>query len=371
MKKILITILPFLVILLLAACNGDEKLKVLDNPTVPVLNTPSKATTAYSTSKGAYVLLKDSAANTAETFTGTAANFGVDAPVTYTLQIDKNGSSFANVQSVSSVTVSSGVNPSIPVTVTQLNTPIASEGVLNCTPGVSTAIDVRLKATIGTMSLYSNTVTINVIPYPTYGLLYVPGDYQSTYPGASGWSPSNVYTILYSSANNEKYEGYLDMANGGAAANFKFTEYPDWSHTNWGVGASSGTLSSSGGNISLASGYYKFYVDISAGTYTATAITKWGVIGSFADSNSWSNDVLMTFNSTTKLWTATVTFAAGDSFKIRANGAWDIAFGYDSSSGKYTTSGGNVTVSTAGTYTVTLDLRQYSGPGYSITLTKN
>ena len=102
---------------------------------------------------------------------------------------------------------------------------------------------------------------------------------------------------------------------------------------------------------------------------TNVAITKWGVIGSFAASG-WSNDVNMTFDATTKLWNATVTFAAGDKFKIRANGAWDVAFGYDAASGKYTTSGGDISVTASGTYTVTLDVRQYGKPGYNIILTK-
>jgi starch-binding outer membrane protein SusE/F len=371
MKKIKISLLLGLLFALLVACGNDDKLQVSDNPISPVLNTPTKKTTVYSSTQSAYVLVKDSASKTAETFTASAADFGVDAQVTYTIEVDKNGNNFANAQSVSSTTVASGVAPSIALTVSQLNNPIASESALACTSGVSTAIDVRIKAAIGTYAIYSNTVTINVVPYPTYGLLYVPGNYQSSYPDKSSWTPACTNTILYSSANNSKYEGYLDMSSntsGDLTTNFKFTEYPDWSHTCYGAGSSSGTLSSSGGNISLAFGYYKLNVDISAATYTATAITQWGVYGTIAGVAS--SEVTMTFSTTTKLWTATVTFVSGDKFKIRANAASTIAYGYDSSTGKYTTSGSDITVSIAGTYAVTLDLRQYSGPGYSITLTK-
>lgn len=363
MKNIKIFI-PLLAGLLLAACADDTKLMVSANPTAPVLNVPSHVSKLYDSTSGAYILSKDSAASIIETFIADSANFGVYTTVTYTLQIDKAGSNFANAQDITSST-----KPKLAVTVAQLNKPIASETLLNSTPGTIANFEIRIKAQIGTnyTPIYSNVLAIKVNPYPTYGLLYVPGDYQSTYTGGS-WTPSNTNTILYSSANNEKYSGYLDMTNGGSTANFKLTEYPDWNHTNYGLGSTATTLSSTGGNISLPSGYYKIDVDISALTFTTTKIEKWGIIGDF---NSWSTgtEVPLTFNSTTKLWSVTTALTAGG-IKINANNAWDIAFGIDSS-GNYTTSGGNITISSDGTYTITLDLRQYSKPGYNITVVKN
>jgi uncharacterized lipoprotein YajG len=365
MKKFRI-FFPLVALILLAACNNDPKMMILANPVAPVLSTPSHSTTAYIKDSLAYILNKDSAANIAETFTCSAANYGLGTTVTYSLQIDKAGDNFANAQTITTAT-----SPSLPITVAQLNTPIASQGILNCEPNVTASFDVRVLATIGASKepLYSNVVTINVNPYPTYGLLYVPGDYQSTYPGASGWNPANAYTILYSVANNNQYEGYLDMSDGGSAPQFKFNAYPDWNHgdASWGVGTTAGTLSTSGGNITAPSGYYLIDVNTSAQTYTMTQITTWGVIGDF---NGWSTstEVPLTFDPVSKLWSVTTTLAAGG-IKINANNAWSIAFGIDSN-GKYTTSGGNITVS-AGNYTITLDLRQYGTPGYNITLVKN
>jgi len=351
----------------LAACADDAKLMISANPTAPALKSPSHVSKLYDSASGAYILKKDSAASIVETFKADSANFGVNIAVTYILEIDKTGNNFANAQAITSST-----SPSLPVTVAQLNNPIASQGLLNSSPGVVSSFDIRIRAKIGTSftPLYSNVLTIKVNPYPTYGLLYVPGDYQSTYAGGS-WNPANTNTILYSPANDESYEGYLDMSNGGAAPNFKFTESPDWNHTNYGAGATTTTISGTGGNISVPSGYYKVNVNITALTMSTTLITKWGIIGSFAASNNWANDVPMTFDATTKLWTATgVVLAAGDNFKIRANGAWDIAFGVDAN-GKYTTSGGNIPAPSAGTYTITLDLRQLGKPGYNVTMVKN
>lgn len=363
MKNTKLILLSLIIGISLAACT-DEKTMISSNPVAPVLSVPTHTSQMYNSTTGAYELVKDSADNTITTFAATAADYGVDTEVTYSLEICASGNNFVDFYEITSST-----SPIIPITVSQLNGPIASEGMLNGSTDAASSYDVRIKSSIGATKevLYSNVQTIKVKAYPTYGLLYVPGDYQSAYAGGN-WTPSNPNTILYSSSNNGKYEGYLDMSNGGNASYFKFTEYPDWNHTNYGDDGA-GKISGSGGNISLASGYYKLNVDIKALTYTATEITKFGVIGSFAASG-WNTDVDMTFDSATKLWTATgVVFADGDKFKIRANGAWDLAFGIDSS-GKYTTSGDNISIPSAGTYTIVLDLTQYGKPGYNITMTK-
>ena len=288
MKNLKIFI-PFLA-LLFVACADDAKLMISKNPTAPALKAPSHISKLYDSASGAYILSKDSASNIVETFKVDSANFGVYTTVTYVLEIDKAGNNFANFKEITSSTTTS-----LPVTVAQLNNPVASQGLLNSTPGVVSSFDVRIRARIGTYytPLYSNVQTIKVNPYPTFGLLYVPGDYQSAY-ATGNWNPAITNTILYSPANDETYEGYLDMSNGGAAANFKFTEYPDWNHTNYGAGASATLLSGTGGNITVPSGYYKINANITALTMSTTLITKWGIIGSLAASNNWTNDVPMT-----------------------------------------------------------------------------
>jgi len=104
----------------------------------------------------------------------------------------------------------------------------------------------------------------------------------------------------------------------------KFTTTPDWSN---GLGdAGGGTLSSSGGNIQLPGpGYYNFTANTKTNTWSATA-TTWSVIGSFAASG-WSNDIPMTYNSSSNSWSAQITTVAGDQFKFRANASWNINLG--------------------------------------------
>ena len=72
----------------------------------------------------------------------------------------------------------------------------------------------------------------------------------------------------------------------------------------------------------------------------------YGVIGSFVGSD-WKTDVSMT-SSGDKTWTAEVTLAAGDEFKVRADGSWDNSWGKDGFNGA------NFTCETAGTYVVTI-----------------
>lgn len=86
----------------------------------------------------------------------------------------------------------------------------------------------------------------------------------------------------------------------------------------------------------------------------------YGVIGGFPASESWTKDAPMTANATNTEWTADiVTEAANTEIKVRADGAWDVAWGYDAldTDSKKLTSGkegDNIVLTEAGTYTVTL-----------------
>lgn len=52
----------------------------------------------------------------------------------------------------------------------------------------------------------------------------------------------------------------------------------------------------------------------------------YGVIGSFADSSNWTNDVQMTPDGE-NTWRAEIAMKAGDEFKVRADGQWDNNWG--------------------------------------------
>lgn len=156
-----------------------------------------------------------------------------------------------------------------------------------------------------------------------YGLLYAPGDYQ-------GWSPPTART-LGSPNNDGKFDGYINVPAGGSYE-FKFTPGPTWDNALGDGGG--GTLSPSGGNLKFpgAGGYFYLTANTNDNTYSIKPITSWGVIGSFAGSG-WGADVPMTYNSGSKRWEATITTVAGDQFKFRANGSWDLNYGEDGNGG--------------------------------------
>jgi hypothetical protein len=185
-----------------------------------------------------------------------------------------------------------------------------------------------------------------VTPVTVFSQLYVPGDYQ-------GWAPGTA-PALASPKNDNTYEGYVNVPSGGTYE-FKITSEPDWNGTNYGDGGN-GTLSTSGGNLKFpGAGYYKINVDLTANTYAITPASVWGVIGSFAGSG-WGSDVDMTYNAGDNDWTATVTLAAGDEFKFRANHDWGLNYGDKNADGSLEVNGDNIKGWPAGTYSVTLYL---------------
>jgi starch-binding outer membrane protein SusE/F len=195
------------------------------------------------------------------------------------------------------------------------------------------ATDGYVKITLNMMD-YTYTVE-SVAPY-----LYVPGNHQN-------WTPATA-PYLYST-DYQTYSGFINL-NGA----FKFTSVASWSGTNYGVGASSGTLSTdaSAGNLNASpAGLYFLSANIPALTYTMSQITTMGLIGD-ATAGGWNTSTPMTYDATGMTYTVTATLAAG-SFKFRANDAWAINLGGDKDN--LTLGGDNMSVA-AGTYAITLYL---------------
>lgn len=337
---------------LLASCEKEEDQVMLQ---------PGSAMTATS-SASTIVLSGANAANTATTVTWTPASFGYQAAVTYTLQVDKKDNKFAAPQEVAM-----GTSTSKTFTVEELN---ALALRLKLTPNVASQLEMRVKSSIDSKVayIYSNTSLVTVTPYLVvinYPMIFVPGNYQ-------GWNPAVAPSLGAFNANNAKlYEGFVNIDN--AAPEFKFTSVAAWSGTNYGSGGA-GILSTDGGagNLTLpAGGYYLVKADLNALTWSATK-TTWAAIGS-ATPNGWNSDTPLTYNATTGVWSARVTLAVGE-LKFRANNDWTINFGDGNNGatpkvapdGVLDYGGDNLQVTTAGTYTVTLDLSKPGNYTYSI-----
>ena len=354
MRKLILFSVIIIGVALFSSCKKDEVRAVISTKlTAPVL-------TAGITDGSTVVL---SATNKAVPLNiiWSPANYGYKASVTYTLQMDKKGNNFA-----SAVTVGTPTSTKLTAadTASMLTNDLNNKLLLlQADPEnpKATAVEFRVKAYISdsVSVLYSPVVGVTFTPYYipiVYNKVYVPGDYQ-------GWSPGNPY--LASADGSSKYEGYINFTSTGG---FKITSDPDWNHTNWGAGTTAGSLSATGGNITIPGiGYYKVNVNTSELTISMTK-TTWTVIGDVTGPGyNWSNDMVLTYNTTTNTWSGTADLHAG-SFKFRANQAWTLAYGY-TVAGKLDANGGNIPIAVAGNYTITVNFSV--PPIYRYTIVKN
>ena len=198
-------------------------------------------------------------------------------------------------------------------------------------------------------------------------VLYVPGAYED-------WKPASAPQIGSVTGSTVRFEGYVNFAGTGEQP-FKFTNAPDWTHTNFGKG-NGNTFSTDGQADGLtvpSSGYYELTADLTKATWSATK-TTWSVIGN-ATPGGWEKDTAMTYDAEKQLWTVTLAMKVDGSFKFRANNAWKIDFALDTN-GKlqyadnpffdYNPNLKDLTVPDDGTYTITLDLHSPGNYKYSI-----
>ncbi len=173
----------------------------------------------------------------------------------------------------------------------------------------------------------------------------------------TGWGSQ---TDMVYDATSGTFHLALHLTSGGS---FKFRGTSDW-NINYGSDNADGTLQAGGGNIPVTvDGDYYITLDLShpnAYTYSAN---RWGLIGD-ATPGGWGTSTPMTWDATNQCMTVTVDLVAG-SYKFRANDAWTVNLGGTTTD--LTQDGGNLSIATAGNYTIQLFL---SGTPHC-TVTKN
>lgn len=180
--------------------------------------------------------------------------------------------------------------------------------------------------------------------------LYTPG-------GSNGWSHGSSQ-LLYTS-DYAIYTGYAYLTTDG----FKFTDAPDWSHGNYGLGAEEGTLAN-GSNTNLpvdVEGLYWLSVNLPALTYTKAQVTTYGIIGD-ATPGGWDASTALTPSADYLYWEGEVELKGSGELKFRANDAWDINLGGDINN--LTPGGANIPTPGAGKWYVGLDLTVYPYTAY-------
>jgi hypothetical protein len=351
MKKYLF--LTFLAALIFGSCENEAF--------GPVLLDPAGAPTITAPASTSIVITAANENDAFPTFTWTAADFGYDAGVTYSLELDKAGNNFQ-----SPVTVGSTDRLELTgITLAKINTILAAA---NYPGGEEANVEFRISALLkslassnnGVDTVYSAPVTLKITPYEVviiYPKIHIPGNYQ-------GWNPADDITVIYSAKFDSKYEGFINFPN--PATEFKYTEGPNWDN-NWGDDGANGSLEKNGANLLAAdAGVYKLFVNLNDKTHTY-AKTDWGLIGS-ATPDGWNSDQNLIYDAVNNKLSITLDLTAGE-IKFRANDDWAINFGDDGGDKKLEYGGANIPVAVAGNYTI--DLLLFNAAIFKYKITKN
>lgn len=337
MKKILTTILALgsMALLMLPSCKKDGALATSNGGKAGTL---SASTTSLVLDK---TKLYDP--STIISFNFTAADYGYSAAVTNTLQVDVASDNWAKpvTSIVAANTLSAGYSTA------DFNALLLKLGL---PAGTASPVLIRIAHSISAniAPVYSNVVSVNATPFNLTSYLWVPGAYQ-------GWTPSSAGQLVSPTSNNI-YTGIINFT--GTDLTFKITSAADWNHTNYGVGATAGTISSSGGNLTApADGGLLVGVNLTTNTITFTP--QWSIIGD-ATPGGWSTDTNMLFDAVHNTWYVTaklVSNGTSNAIKFRFNNAWTVNLG--GSGGTLTSGGANIVVpvTAAGgdNYLITLD----------------
>jgi hypothetical protein len=152
--------------------------------------------------------------------------------------------------------------------------------------------------------------------------------------------------MIYSPILN-KWVGTIPLT----ADKIKFRANDGWD-INYGDNGNDGSLEAGGADIPVATaGTYSVLLDLATPWEYKYSLTSWGLIGS-ATSTGWDADLDMTPHAD-NTWTITTDLVVGE-IKFRANNGWDINYG--GAAGKIVAGGDNIKITTAGTYTITLNL---------------
>ena len=299
-------------------------------------------------------VLKDTTADVINTINWSPVDYGFAAGTSYKVEIDVNGSNFAEPATLAVVNATSAG-----IAQGDLNNILLAKELDGEFPVL---IDMRVIANLDNDVTpdTSPVVTFTVVPYSSTVVipqLGVPGSYQN-------WSPADSTTAVYSPKSNGLYEGYVHFNIDDAK--FKYTQGPTWD-TNWGDSGNDGTLDPGGADIPAgAAGVYKLNADLNGLTHSFLR-TDWGLIGS-ATPNGWDADQDMAYDPASKKYSITLDLVPG-AIKFRVNDDWAINLGDNGNNKSLEYNGTDIPVAEAGNYTI--DMFIVGLPKYKYTITKN
>ena len=300
------------------------------------------------------------------TFSWTPADYGVATEVNYSIEAEAAGTKVVIVSGINdTTTVSSHINAT--VTYDALNQILFNDLMLES--GLEEEVAFSVSAKVGNSAkVYSNvikvlcTVTAAEKVYPK---VWVIGDY-------CGWSHDQSQFLFDFAGDDKVYQGVVDFGE-KAANGWKVTGVGKWDDTcNWGGDesiayepeAEKTQLINGGGSKDLKHYTKRFYhFSFDKGTLLLTKTIGFDQIGVIGDFNSWSTDVVMSFNATKQKFYADIEVAQDGGFKFRLDADWAVSYG--SKTPGILDSGDNIPV-TAGNYRVYLNMNNSGEMTYEL-----
>ncbi len=326
----------------LFACDQTDDEPMVGTYAPPVFVVPAAGSS--------YVLTEAGQDNLIEVMEWEAADFGFQAAVTYTIEMDALEGDFSEP-------VELGIShlPELRVSVKELNF-AAVEFLEPDEPG---EVQLRLKAFVHSdlKVLYSDPVTITVTPYSAVKEI-TPLFIVGSILGDKVWDNGNYTYIMFrdnSDPNDFNYTYTGQMKEGG----FKMvTVLGSWDSQ---YGLSNGELvANDGGSSDIkvdADGYYTFNINTDALTYSlepydAAGAREYSTMALIGEFNGWGDDLFMNQSDyDPHIWTLDdVELPAGE-LKFRAESNWDLSWGGGDSFPYSKTTGDNIKVE-EGTYFV-------------------
>ncbi|QQS52394.1 MAG: SusF/SusE family outer membrane protein [Bacteroidota bacterium] len=163
---------------------------------------------------------------------------------------------------------------------------------------------------------------------------------------AGGWDSDQ--NLTYNPAS-QTWRGAVRLN----AGSFKFRANDGWD-INYGDNGANGSLEAGGSNISNSVvADYDITLDLSTPNNYKYSANRWGLIGD-GTPGGWDTDTDMTWDATNGVFTVTLNLTAA-SCKFRANDGWDVNLGDNGADGSLEPGGSNISIPSAGNYTVTLN----------------
>jgi hypothetical protein len=315
MKKISLIIIVFMTIFL-AACEKDKENVVLkENITANDMSNLTAST---------FVLLMDNAANMFQTFSWTVVDYGFEAVVSYTVQVDIKANNFSSP--IDLITVTDATSASI--SVGDINKLLLAAG-LN--PDEAVDMQFRIKATIhpDVPVVYSDITEAKITPYATS---FPPIFMTGAATGGWGWD-LYVYKELRSTAPNV-YETVAKFINGEA---FRFFKQTDWGPDSWNypyfTTVSSEFVNASDGDSNLrfvgTTGYFKITVNMTTKTVSMASVAEPVLFATGAALGGWNWDtdnIQLTWKAN-GIFQATTNFAV-ETFRFFKQAGWGDGYNY-------------------------------------------